>query len=227
MLAIVCRIDRYHTYLFGQDFTLLTDNKLLESIAKKHLHSVPPRFQTMIMTIQGYGYTIQYRPEKDIVLADKLNRLSTLEGSSEILQDIWRGGIHAMDAEDNDFTNISLINFPLDKQETLGKETTSDPILRSLMDIIHQEWPTTISELPNEFRSYWAVCAELSIECGVICKGRRTLIPKTVQYDVLQQLHEGHQVMEKTRQLARERVFWTNINKYIETRSHLSGTRTS
>ena len=51
---------------------------------------------------------------------------------------------------------------------------------------------------------------------GVICKGRQIFIPETLKDDIKQQLHEGHQGIEKTRRLARDTVHWVGINKDIE-----------
>ena len=42
------------------------------------------------------------------------------------------------------------------------------------------------------------------------------MIPPPVREDILRQLHEGHQGIEKTRRLARESVFWPGINGDIE-----------
>ncbi|KAJ8049524.1 hypothetical protein HOLleu_02307 [Holothuria leucospilota] len=51
---------------------------------------------------------------------------------------------------------------------------------------------------------------------GVIFKGRQVLIPKPLQADILNQLHNSHQGIEKTRRLARESLYWPNINRDIE-----------
>ena len=51
---------------------------------------------------------------------------------------------------------------------------------------------------------------------GVLFKGRQVLIPETLRQDILKQLHTGHLGIEKTRRLARESVYWPNINKDIE-----------
>ena len=42
------------------------------------------------------------------------------------------------------------------------------------------------------------------------------MIPKSLQADIRQQLHKGHQGIGKTRALARESVYWIGINKDIE-----------
>ena len=37
-----------------------------------------------------------------------------------------------------------------------------------------------------------------------------------MQKEILQQLHKGHQGVEKTRRLSRDTVYWVNINRDIE-----------
>ena len=50
----------------------------------------------------------------------------------------------------------------------------------------------------------------------MLFKGRQVLIPRSTQKEILEQLHQGHQGVEKTRRLARESVYWVNINKDVE-----------
>ena len=54
------------------------------------------------------------------------------------------------------------------------------------------------------------------MEDGIIFKGKQVLIPETLRNDILEQLHASHQGIEKTRKLARESVFWSQINQDIE-----------
>ena len=51
---------------------------------------------------------------------------------------------------------------------------------------------------------------------GIIMKGCRILNPSELQSNILQQLHYGHQGMEKTKLRAKDAVFWNGINKDIE-----------
>ena len=43
MLAVVFGINRFHMYLYGRSFRVLTDHKPLEMISKKPLLRAPPR----------------------------------------------------------------------------------------------------------------------------------------------------------------------------------------
>ena len=57
---------------------------------------------------------------------------------------------------------------------------------------------------------------ELTVADGVILKGTRILIPKTLQADVLQQLHYAHQEAKKCKLCANSSMIWVNINSDIE-----------
>ena len=46
-------------------------------------------------------------------------------------------------------------------------------------------------------------------------KGKRVIIPKTIQEHLLTQLHMGHQGIEKTKLCAKDCVYWLDITKDI------------
>ena len=70
MLALVHGVERFHTYLYRRQFKIITDHKPLEMICAKPIISAPPRLQRMLLKIQGYGYAVEYRPGKGMVLSD-------------------------------------------------------------------------------------------------------------------------------------------------------------
>ena len=53
---------------------------------------------------------------------------------------------------------------------------------------------------------------DLSVKNGLVTKGSRLPIPSTLCQKVLEQIHEGHQGMEKSMLKARESVFWPGIS---------------
>ena len=66
--------------------------------------------------------------------------------------------------------------------------------------------------LPQELHPYWNFQDELSVEDGFVTKSSRLLIPSTLRWKTLEQIHEGHQGMEKCMLKARESVFWSEIS---------------
>ena len=66
--------------------------------------------------------------------------------------------------------------------------------------------------LPQELHIYWNYREDLSLENGLITKGARLLIPSTLRRKVIEQIHDGHQGIEKCILKAREAVFWPGIS---------------
>ena len=86
MLAVVVGITRFHTYLYGRPFKVITDHKPLEMIVQKPPLKAPPpppspRLQRMLQKIQGYDYMVEYRSGKSMTVADTTTWWSTAVGS--------------------------------------------------------------------------------------------------------------------------------------------------
>ena len=73
MLSAIFRAERFHTYIYGQSFTIESDHKLLESISRKNLADTPAWLQCMMLHLQGYDFTIPYHPGKEMVIPDTLS----------------------------------------------------------------------------------------------------------------------------------------------------------
>ena len=69
-LSLCFGLDKFHTYLHGRHVMVENDNKPLEMIKHKPIHAAPPRLQCMLLHMQKYHYIIQYKPSKDMILAD-------------------------------------------------------------------------------------------------------------------------------------------------------------
>ena len=77
-LGIVWSIKKFHTYLYGRPFTLITDHQPLTAIfhPEKHLPAMTAaRLQRYALFLAGYRYSIVYRKTTDHGNADGLSRL--------------------------------------------------------------------------------------------------------------------------------------------------------
>ena len=75
MLATLFGCIRFHEYIYGvPNIRVETDYKPLEAILNKPLHQAPTRLQRMIIAIQKYSITVEYRPGKELAIADTLSR---------------------------------------------------------------------------------------------------------------------------------------------------------
>ena len=77
-LALVLGVKRFHQYLYGRQFTLITDHKPLTTILGPY-HAIPTlaaaRLQRWAITLSAYNYQIQFRSTKEHANADGLSRL--------------------------------------------------------------------------------------------------------------------------------------------------------
>ena len=76
LLAVVFALERFHTYIYGKPVLVQSDHKPLENIQYKNLSKAPPRLQRMLLRIQPYNCTIQYKAGKEMIFADYLSRIS-------------------------------------------------------------------------------------------------------------------------------------------------------
>lgn len=200
LLAIVYGVERFHTYLYGQKFLVKTDHKPLVMILNKPLVRAPPRLQRMLLRLQQYDFTIEYKPGKDMTVADTLSRLPS------------PGNVKTIDLD----LTVGQVRFSTERTKSLQEETKHDPTLSKLIPTIINGWPDTIQEVPEPIRSFWSFRDELSVEDGIVLKGDRVVIPLNLQQEMLRQLHAAHQGIEKTRLRARASVYWQGISKDIE-----------
>ncbi|XP_048587408.1 uncharacterized protein K02A2.6-like [Nematostella vectensis] len=204
MLAVVHGLEKFHYYVYGRHVTVQSDHKPLEAIFKKHIFSAPSRIARMMLRIQKYDVNIKYIPGKEIPLADALSRLNPCPADTIPDLDV---SVHVLHLH---------LNARPTRVRQIQAETAKDPALTSLRSIVSNGWPEKRSECPPHLHGYWNYRDEITVSDGLILKGTRIIIPKTLQADVLKQLHYAHQGSEKCKLRAKGSVFWKNINMDIE-----------
>lgn len=203
--AIMFGIQKFHNYLMGRSFTIVTDHKPLVSIfnPKKPIPNIiSPRLTRISIVLTSHSYNIVYKPGQQIGNADGLSRWPqpVPEQPEEQLCDIL---LMAETPED----------FPVDIQqiESLSKK---DKILSRVIHHILCGWPPKVTE--EELRIYWLHRSELSIHEGCILLGCRVVVPPSLRSEVLRTLHKSHSGIVQTKALARSYVWWPQLNEDIE-----------
>ena len=87
---------------------------------------------------------------------------------------------------------------------------------QQLKTYIHNRNPSQHSHLPDKCQRYWNVRNQLTVEDSLIVFGCRLLIPPTLRHSVLVQLHSAHQGSVRTKQRARQIVYWHGIDNDID-----------
>ena len=213
LLAIVYGTERFHQYTYGRPVTVESDHKPLEVIHQKPLSAAPRRLQKMMMRLHLYDLTIVYKKGSEMLLADTLSR-HHLDNSTDEARSV--------DSDLDQVDSLEEINEILNCETTtiLQDHTTKDQDLQQVKSFIQSGWPESSKDLSPTITPYFHLRDELTTQEGLVFRGDRVVIPKSLRKQVLNELHAAHQGIVSTSRRARETVYWPHLNQ--ELKDHIS-----
>ena len=173
-LGIVWSLKKFHTYLYGQRFTLITDHQPLTAIFSpvKNLPSMTAaRLQRYALLLAGYQYDIVYRKTSDHGNADGLSRLPVNSPATEA----------DMDGDAVDMFHVSQFDPLPVTAEQVRRETRRDPTLAA----VYQAVQTGDFSACTDHQPYYHRRSELTSHQGCLLWGARVIIPPCLQWNVL------------------------------------------
>lgn len=201
-LSIVFGVKKFHQYLFGRKFTLLTDHRPLTSIFGPHT-GIPSlaasRMQRWALLLSAHQYEIKYRKSDQHQNADGLSRLPL----PVTLSEPTTGEI---------FYFKEVTAAPVTAAH-VKKHTRTDPVLSEVMDIISRGRGGVMSP---SLKPYLVRRDELSLQSGCLLWGYRVIIPPPLREKVLTELHTGHCGMVRMKEIARSYFWWPGLDAAIE-----------
>lgn len=203
MLSIIFACQKFHFYAYGRTVTVVNDHKPLSGIMSKELHRIASaKLHRMRLKLMNYDILFQYAPGKTIQLADYLSRYMSQTDDS---------------CEDKTITEAVLsINATDERKTELQTETEKDAQLKQIKSYCVNDWPKDKEKCPPEIRYFYGLKDEILLDDGLLFYNERLIVPKKMHKLILNQLHEPHFGLTKTKQRARFSVFWQNINNDIE-----------
>ncbi|PFX21298.1 Retrovirus-related Pol polyprotein [Stylophora pistillata] len=213
-------------YLYGlrDTFEVDTHHKPLLPLFAGHKVTAPLRIERMRVRLQGFDYKLNYVPGKKAKAetneADYNSRhpkpLTTPDP-----REVRQTKLTVRENEDvfeKDIRTVVQAALPdaLSWDELL-EETSQDPELKDLKSAIAREY-FTISERQALGPQFYPGFTELAVVGGLVVRGCRIVVPRSLRDKVVHLAHEGHQGVTKTKEYLRSRV-WFPVS--ISTRGYL------
>ncbi len=181
-------MKKFNEYVYGAKFHIITDHKPLVQlfhIGRKLPEGTVKKLQRWALFLSDYNYEIHYRATSQHAKADALSRCPAgpdmeFDESEEECQQL----------DDEDWQNLQ--EFPL-TSAVVAAAIDRDAELKTVRDFVRKGWP------PRLLRSnakWFNKKDRLSVREGVLLyhseQHMRVIIPKSLQKQILDMLHEGH-----------------------------------
>lgn len=190
-------VERFYLYLLGIQFTLVTDFKALKFLFNPR--SKPcARIERWVLRLQAYTFKVEYVPGPDNI-ADALSRLSVLE--SDTFDVPTEGYIR------------NIVEQAVPKAVTIEEVTndsSNDETIQAVLEALQEGQRDNI---PKEFKPYMN---ELCSAEGVLLRGNRLVIPTKLQERIITLAHEAHPGMAAMKRRLRQKVWWPQMDKQVE-----------
>ncbi|CAH8528184.1 unnamed protein product [Schistosoma rodhaini] len=211
-LALVFAVRRFHKFLYGRRFTLLTDHKPLLAIfgSKSGVpaHSAN-RLQRWALILLGYDFDIQYRRTQHFGQADALSRL--ISEHSTIDEDAV---IASLSTEDHAqcYLITAVRALPVSESE-IQTASRNDPIIKKTMNYVTHGWPST--KLDGDMKQLYHRRDSLCVVSECLMFGDRVVVPESLRPRVLKQFHIGHPGIKRMKSIARSYAYWPLMDQHI------------
>ena len=188
---MVFGVQRFHSFLFGHHFELVTDHQPLLAL----LHENRPtstqassRIRRWSLLLSVYEYNIRFRNTTAHSNADALSRLPLpeLQKESQTPPEL--------------VLLIDHLNESPITSRHIAARTRKDRVLSKILTYVERGWPDQVNKSLSVFS---AKRNELSIHQGCMTWGFRVVVPPQGRQAIPHLLHEGHPGMTKMKSLAR------------------------
>ena len=203
--ALKFGVSKFHQYLCGRKFTLITDHRPLTTIFGKK-GSLPAiaaaRLERWAIILSTYTYDIEYRSSEKHANADGFSRLPL---NSESPEDDIGLTVHQLQ-----LNQISTL--PVSGKE-LAQATATDPVLSKVLTYVLNGWPARVEA---DLQPYYAHRLEITANSGCLMWGMRVIIPPKLRPRLLKELHDTHMGVLRMKSLAKLHLWWPKIYQDIE-----------
>ena len=209
-LSIYWAIRRFHLYLYGIEFKIISDHQPLVSLLNNPASKPSVRTERWFMELQRYRFTVEYQLGKTNP-ADYASRHPPINNEGDETN------------TDVDAYVSYLVKIAVPKAMSLSEiksATKSDLLMKAVISCLQTgRWyilPPGVSL--TELSRYENVKSELTYNSdhNILLKSNPIVIRTTLQERIVHLAHEGHLGIVKTKALEREKVWFPMMDKLVE-----------
>lgn len=197
-LAVMFGVSKFHKYLYGTEFTLVTDSSALKQIFNPQKGSTAvaiSRLHRWAVILSNYSYRVVHRPGKSIGNADALSRLPL--------------------PDENRIEHMSVAEHNLQKYfgiDEIREQLSRDTILCKVVQYVKHGWPQNVE---SELKPYAKISSNLEVEDKCLYFDDRVVVPKLLQRHIMEKLHENHDGVVRMKMLGRIYFWWKGFDKDV------------
>ena len=208
-LAIAWSCSYFRLYIYGRPVEVITDHRPLVPIFNNPQSKLPPCIERWLMKLQDYNITVKYAPGSTNP-ADYMSR-HPVDSSNQSHKDEAFTESHV-----NFVTQLSVPKAIT--REQLANATNNDRTLQSVIHALQTgNWFQVIGDDPLA-KVFFNLKSELSVsDDGILLRGTR-VIPESLQKHCVKLAHSGHQGIVKTKNLVRSKIWFSGLDKMVETK---------
>ena len=136
-LAIIFGVKKFHQYIYGRQFQIITDHKSLLGLLHEH-KGIPSmaasRIERWAIILSAYNYELIFKSGHKHGNADSMSRLSFQSDDCE-----------KSSVFENYVLMAELYHSPTTSEDG-AKYSAQNPIIAKVMDYINNGWPTRVEE---------------------------------------------------------------------------------
>ena len=207
-LSIYWAIKRFHLFVYGAEFKVITDHKPLVSLFNNPSSKPSARIERWLLDLQQYRFTVEYRPgasnPADYASRHPIGGSESREYEIEVEEHV---AFVAKNAVPKAVTLSEIEN-------AVAKDPTLQAVISAVKSGVWHKAPDTVSL--SELSRYEKIKEQLTCTETLLLKSDRIVVPAALQERIVDIAHEGHLGIVKTKALLREKVWFPCMDRMVE-----------